>query len=184
MKGEKARLDRRSFLSAAATAALAAPLVRAGNASANPRGKKIKIAIVGTGTTGTAGELVEEAATRDLFHKPLHPYTTGLLDSVPRLGETKGEVRLRAIQGRIPAMVERTSGCIFAPRCPLAIEICETRPPLFPSLKDNFARCHRWEEIAAGEVSSRQPSRTAAGSDRGSGENDQQRARHASIDVA
>ncbi len=104
-----------------------------------------------------AGELVEDAPTHDLFHKPLHPYTKGLLDSVPRLGETKGEVQLRAIQGRIPALNERTTGCIFTPRCPLAIEICETRPPLFQATGSQMVRCHRWEEIASGEINSRQP---------------------------
>jgi peptide/nickel transport system ATP-binding protein len=110
-----------------------------------------------------AGELVEDAAAADLFHAPLHPYTQGLLDSVPRLGENKDKTELRAIQGQIPALGERsTTACIFAPRCPLAIEICQERPPLYPSRPDRRSRCHRWEEIAAGQVAARQPSPAAS----------------------
>jgi len=104
-----------------------------------------------------AGELVEDAKTFDLYHKPLHPYTRGLLDSVPRLGETKSAVQLRAIEGQIPALGQRSSGCVFMPRCPLAIEICQQRPPLYDSRPGQRSRCHRWEEILNGEVSARQP---------------------------
>ena len=104
-----------------------------------------------------AGELVEDAATTDLYSKPLHPYTQGLLDSVPRLGETKSEVQLRAIQGQIPPLGARPSGCVFTPRCPLAIEICEQHPPLYELDSSRISRCHRWEEIARGEISAKQP---------------------------
>jgi peptide/nickel transport system ATP-binding protein len=99
-----------------------------------------------------AGELVEDASTGELFHNPLHPYTQGLLDSVPRLGETKDKTSLRAIKGQIPALGERAGGCIFAPRCPLAIEICATRPPLYETGPDRRSRCYRWEAIDRGEV--------------------------------
>ncbi|MCB9134308.1 MAG: ABC transporter ATP-binding protein [Anaerolineales bacterium] len=113
-----------------------------------------------------AGELVEDATTVDLFHQPLHPYTQGLLDSVPQLGENKQTVTLQAIPGRIPSLQNRPTGCVFAPRCPLAIEICNERPPLYPieSGGDNlrFSRCHRWQEIATGEITARRtPAETA-----------------------
>ena len=108
------------------------------------------------------GELVEDAATKDLYSKPLHPYTRGLLDSVPRLGETKHKVQLRAIQGRIPPLGQRPSGCVFRTRCPLAIEICLERPPLYRPSSDRRTRCHRWEEIDKGEVSAKQPPPEAA----------------------
>lgn len=111
-----------------------------------------------------AGELVEEAATRELFRRPLHPYTQGLLDSVPRLGETRDQVQLRAIQGRIPALGERPTGCVFLPRCPLAIDICAERPPLYAPGQGRRTRCHRWQEIQAGLVSARQPAPALAGS--------------------
>jgi len=96
-------------------------------------------------------ELVEDASTRDLYKNPLHPYTRGLLDSVPKLGETKDKVQLRAIQGQIPPLGERPSGCVFRPRCPLAIEVCYERPPLYEPAMDRRSRCHRWDEIDRGE---------------------------------
>jgi peptide/nickel transport system ATP-binding protein len=96
-----------------------------------------------------AGELVEDADVRYLFKNPLHPYTRGLLNSIPRLGTSKEQIRLEGIDGQIPAIGERPHGCIFEPRCPLAIEICQTRPPLFRTPFGNFTRCHRWEEIAS-----------------------------------
>lgn len=104
-----------------------------------------------------AGELVEEASTNDLYRRPVHPYTRGLLDSIPRLGEVKGEVQLRAIQGQIPSLGERPNGCVFEARCPVAIEICAQKPPLYHPTDERMARCHRWEEIYRGEIEARQP---------------------------
>ncbi|HSM58916.1 MAG TPA: ABC transporter ATP-binding protein [Candidatus Sulfomarinibacteraceae bacterium] len=101
-----------------------------------------------------AGELVEDAATRDLFHRPLHPYTQGLIDSVPRLGENKRAVQLQAIPGQIPPLGSRPPACAYADRCPLVIDIChEERPPLDGPAPGHHVRCHRWPEIMAGEVS-------------------------------
>ncbi len=105
-----------------------------------------------------AGELVETAATAALYAKPLHPYTQGLLDSVPRLGERKGAVRLSSMKGRIPAPSERPGGCVFAPRCPVAVERCHQERPRIDAASalgasgDRHVRCHRWSEIARGEV--------------------------------
>lgn len=104
-----------------------------------------------------AGEIAEDASTVELYHKPLHPYSQGLLDSVPRLGANKRSVRLRPIQGRIPELDALPEGCIFRPRCPLAIEICAQYPPLYRASEHRRARCHRWQEIDDGEVSARQP---------------------------
>jgi len=104
-----------------------------------------------------AGDLVEDAPTGDLFRRPLHPYTRGLLDCVPRLGENKSEVDLRPIQGQIPSLEELPTGCIFQPRCPLAIDICEEYPPLYEAGSGRRSRCHRWEEIGHEEVSASQP---------------------------
>lgn len=100
-----------------------------------------------------AGEIVEDASAIALFRQPLHPYTQGLLDSVPRLGENKSQVRLQSIKGRIPDLGDLPSGCIFRPRCPLTIDICEEYPPLYEAGEDRRARCHRWDEIEGGEVS-------------------------------
>lgn len=110
-----------------------------------------------------AGELVEDAATGDLFRQPLHPYTQGLLDSVPRLGDNKSVRQLQAIPGRIPSLSERTSGCVFAPRCPLAIDICQQRPPIEVPVEGWRVRCHRWPEIITGQINARikPPEKTA-----------------------
>lgn len=104
-----------------------------------------------------AGELVEDAAVTDLFRQPLHPYTAGLLQSVPQLGVNKAQVLLQAIPGQIPALAERHTGCIYAPRCPLAIDACvAARPALETAGTGRAVRCIRWEEIAAGAISARQ----------------------------
>jgi peptide/nickel transport system ATP-binding protein len=104
-----------------------------------------------------AGDLMEDAPTVDLYEQPLHPYTRGLLDCVPRLGENKREVNLRPIRGQIPSLQDLPEGCIFRPRCPLAIEICEEYPRLYDAGEGRRSRCHRWEEIKEGEVSASQP---------------------------
>lgn len=100
-----------------------------------------------------AGEIMEEASVAALFERPLHPYTIGLLNSVPRLGQTKRDVGLQTIPGRPPSLTDLPEGCVYAPRCPLAIPICHTRPPLEVPAEGRLVRCHRWREIDAGEVS-------------------------------
>lgn len=104
-----------------------------------------------------AGDLVETGPTVDLYRSPLFPYTRALFDSVPRLGENKRDVRLRPIEGRIPALDDLPIGCPFRPRCPIAIDLCKEYPPLYEPDAERKTRCHRWEEIWAGEVSAAQP---------------------------
>ncbi|RCK73695.1 MAG: Oligopeptide transport ATP-binding protein OppD [Anaerolineae bacterium] len=99
-----------------------------------------------------AGELVEDAPLEELFSQPLHPYTYGLLKSVPKLGQNKRAQSLSAIPGQIPALSERGSGCIFRSRCPLAVERCVERPPLEQINGQRATRCHRWQEIARRDV--------------------------------
>ncbi|MEX1247060.1 MAG: ABC transporter ATP-binding protein [Anaerolineales bacterium] len=101
-----------------------------------------------------AGELAEDAPTEDLFRQPLHPYTRGLLDSVPRLGQRKEQRPLQGIPGQVPRLRDFPNACVFAPRCPLAIELCwKERPLLDAPTPERRVRCHRWPEIMAGEVS-------------------------------
>jgi oligopeptide transport system ATP-binding protein len=77
-----------------------------------------------------AGKIVEESATAELFRKPRHPYTMGLLESVPRL-DLPREQRLKPIMGTPPDPLHRATGCSFAPRCPYADErSLEAEPPL------------------------------------------------------
>ncbi len=104
-----------------------------------------------------AGDLVEFAPTTELYHNPLHPYTPALLDCVPRLGDNKTDLILRPITGRIPGLSARPSGCVFRPRCPLAIDICEEYPPLYQAGNGRRTRCHRWEEIQDQAVNPHQP---------------------------
>src|SRR5439155_25576379 len=81
-----------------------------------------------------AGRKVEEAAVRDLFRQPLHPYTLGLLTSVPKLGSTLTQSepeRLTEIPGSVPSLRDEIKGCPFAPRCTFASELCPVEmPPL------------------------------------------------------
>ncbi len=74
------------------------------------------------------GRIVEFAPTRDLFHHPLHPYTEGLLNSVPVLGR-KGKQMLVPIKGMVPSPTETIRGCPFAARCPHVMDICREREP-------------------------------------------------------
>jgi peptide/nickel transport system ATP-binding protein len=110
-----------------------------------------------------AGDLIEDAPTRELYRRPLHPYTQALLDCVPRLGESKNQVQLRPIEGRIPPLDDLPGGCIFRPRCPLAIEICLEHPPLYAPGDGRQSRCHRWQETLEGQISAHQPVPAATG---------------------
>lgn len=74
------------------------------------------------------GKIVEYAETRELFHHPLHPYTIGLLNSVPVLGR-KGKKVLVPIRGMVPTPTEIIPGCAFAPRCPRATPVCQEKQP-------------------------------------------------------
>jgi peptide/nickel transport system ATP-binding protein/oligopeptide transport system ATP-binding protein len=74
-----------------------------------------------------AGQIVESAGVGDLFADPQHPYTIGLLGSIPGLGEDRA--RLAAIEGLVPSANEQPQGCRFAPRCPFADRRCRQEPP-------------------------------------------------------
>jgi oligopeptide/dipeptide ABC transporter ATP-binding protein len=75
------------------------------------------------------GKIVEYAAVREVFHQPLHPYTVGLLNSVPVLGK-KGRKRLVPIRGMVPSPSEHIRGCAFAARCPHVMKVCREETPL------------------------------------------------------
>ncbi|MEI6385797.1 MAG: ABC transporter ATP-binding protein [Spirochaetota bacterium] len=77
-----------------------------------------------------AGRIVERATVDDLFYDPLHPYTRGLLDSIPRTDST-GKERLYSIPGSPPNLVDLPEACPFQPRCPKAVDACaRSRPPV------------------------------------------------------
>jgi oligopeptide/dipeptide ABC transporter ATP-binding protein len=93
-----------------------------------------------------AGRIVETAGVFDLFERPRHPYTEGLLRAMPQLG-TRGE-RLAAIPGSPPMPWEMPSGCRFHPRCAYAEDACAEGPVPLVDLGDGrLARCRRVEEL-------------------------------------
>jgi len=92
------------------------------------------------------GKIVEYADTRELFHHPLHPYTVGLLKSVPVLGR-KGKNVLVPIKGMVPTPTEIIPGCPFEPRCPHTMTICrEQQPPLRELHPGHQAACWLYRE--------------------------------------
>jgi oligopeptide transport system ATP-binding protein len=88
------------------------------------------------------GMLVEEALIDDLFYSAAHPYTLGLLNSIPRLGGVR-DARLQSIPGSPPDMLNPPRGCPFAPRCLYARRICADELPGYVSLSDTHrSMCH------------------------------------------
>ncbi|MES3001954.1 MAG: ABC transporter ATP-binding protein [Pseudomonadota bacterium] len=97
-----------------------------------------------------SGRIVERAPVRRLFAHPQHPYTIGLLGSIPSLHHE--QERLHAIDGQVPTPMTRLEGCRFAPRCPFAIDKCrQEAPPLFDLGEGQEAACWRAPlEVALG----------------------------------
>ena len=91
-----------------------------------------------------AGRVVEEASTVDLYQQPLHPYTIGLLDSIPILGSrTAGETkRLNEIKGMVPSLVALPDGCKFCDRCSRVMPVCRRREPELTDISSgHLVRC-------------------------------------------
>ncbi|MEN4960847.1 ABC transporter ATP-binding protein [Pseudomonas syringae] len=89
-----------------------------------------------------AGRVVESGPVKTLFDDPQHPYTIGLMGSMPSIGPREG--RLATINGRVPTPAEMPSGCRFAGRCPFVIQQCrDERPPLLELSPGHFAACIR-----------------------------------------
>ena len=90
-----------------------------------------------------AGRIVEEGPMRQIFHAPKHPYTQGLLASIP--GGAPGQ-RLRAIEGAVPNLAHLPPGCAFEPRCPKRFERCPTgAPPPYDVAPAQRARCYLYD---------------------------------------
>jgi peptide/nickel transport system ATP-binding protein len=108
-----------------------------------------------------AGRVVERGSKRQLFYDPQHPYTWGLLGSIPRLDRPKAD-RLHSIAGAPPSLIQLPQGCKFRPRCPHAFDKCMQEPPLENRVDDpghldrcwldvDYKRAHR-DETIEGEV--------------------------------
>ena len=95
-----------------------------------------------------AGTVVERATVNDLFYRPRHPYSVGLLRAVPRVSGAMGAVE--SIPGSPPDLIRLPPGCTYVSRCPLAIATCSEREPdLLPvDTPDHDARCIRWKTVA------------------------------------
>ena len=95
-----------------------------------------------------SGRIVEIGSTMDIFQEPLHPYTQGLLNAVPRLGEKDP---LRFISGMIPDLSNPPQGCRFHPRCDHRMAICRTEKPCYKNnTGDHSVACHLYNTTAAG----------------------------------
>lgn len=94
-----------------------------------------------------SGFVVEMAPVRDLYRNTSHPYTLGLLESLPKV-DAKERKRLIPIEGLPPDLLKKPTQCPFAPRCRFAVEKCwQENPPLQPVAPNHFAACWRWQDI-------------------------------------
>jgi peptide/nickel transport system ATP-binding protein len=98
-----------------------------------------------------AGKKVEEATVEDLFDHPRHPYTRGLMASMPAvIGlDANNDARLTEIPGMVPSLTNLPAGCAFAPRCTLAVERCRAEYPPLQDFDGHLAACWRAGELAA-----------------------------------
>ena len=95
-----------------------------------------------------AARMAEQGTAADVFAKPLHPYTAGLLRSVPRLDQPRG-LKLETIDGLPPNLLDPQSGCRFAPRCPAQQPACtQAPPPLIEAEPHHYSACIRAQELA------------------------------------
>jgi peptide/nickel transport system ATP-binding protein len=97
-----------------------------------------------------AGRLVEEGPVEVVLHDPRHPYTAGLVRSIPRGGVRKDQGRLDTIPGFLPLLGSEPAGCVFVDRCALAEQVCrEEDPPLHKLDGDRLSRCHFPERVSS-----------------------------------
>ena len=95
-----------------------------------------------------AGHIVETASTEEIFANPRHPYTVGLMKSIPRLDETQ-KTKLEPIRGLPPDLIDLPDMCPFVPRCNYAREKCEQkRPPLLEVGPGHYSACWFWDEVS------------------------------------
>jgi oligopeptide/dipeptide ABC transporter ATP-binding protein len=96
-----------------------------------------------------SGRIVETADTQELFRQPKHPYTLGLLQSIPRL-DRPSKKELKVITGMVPDLYNLPAGCRFHPRCPFASEVCRTRPPESQEISSgHHVACFNQEKVHA-----------------------------------
>lgn len=99
------------------------------------------------------GKIQEVADVKDIFANPLHPYTKGLLESIPRpVADRSKHSRLQAIPGNVPSIMNLPSGCKFCTRCTVKLDKCDTvEPPLREIANGHFVRCHLVESAGGAQ---------------------------------
>lgn len=97
-----------------------------------------------------AGRVVEDASCSELFRNPLHPYTRGLLNCIPRIDDDREE--LDTIEGQVPTPANFPTGCRFHPRCPKAMEICKCIAPQSVDVGNHVVACHLYAEESNNSV--------------------------------
>lgn len=103
-----------------------------------------------------ASEVMEKASTEDIFSTPRHPYTEGLLKSIPKI--TEDRERLDVVEGNVPGLVDRPPGCPFSARCEYAFEMCE-EPLESHNVEDEWTvRCHLYHDDVNADVKNGLPS--------------------------
>ena len=95
-----------------------------------------------------AGRVAESGPVQNIFNRPTHPYTRGLLDSIPKLDAPR-KSRLKVIEGMVPGLSELPTGCRFQNRCPYRVDRCATQPPLETVEPGHATACWRWRELPA-----------------------------------
>lgn len=99
-----------------------------------------------------AGKIVEKGIVDEIFTTPLHPYTSALLSSVPKIGKVDKSKDLPTIKGNVPNLLNLPKGCPFSPRCEKAIEMCsEIEPEITEVEKDHLVACHLVNDVVKNE---------------------------------
>ena len=100
-----------------------------------------------------AGKIAEIGTVYDIFDRPTHPYTQGLLGSIPRLDSPSKSV-LSTIKGMVPGLLDLPEGCRFENRCPHVRETCSTNAPKLEVINtDHLVSCHHWSNLSSQKVS-------------------------------
>jgi len=108
-----------------------------------------------------AGRMLETGPVQSIFLHPLHPYTEGLLNCIPKIQAKSFKKRLEPIKGNFPNLLDLPQGCIFHPRCLYRVSFCsEQIPELMPSGIERNSACLRWKDLRDGSIGKKPPGTT------------------------